>query len=137
MGWVASKTYNVTSHIIYNSLQQKVLFATKDDLIKGRPLITIFGRVVRWLRGRPVRAGNRYDPGDTLPAERLAISSAEAQLGQVHMQQIQSSFSISLLLTNRVTISKGRTVCGYSMVQREGRRRQTRDISRRHQPLLQ
>jgi len=27
--------------------------------------MTIFGRVVRWLRGRPVWAGNRYDPGDT------------------------------------------------------------------------
>jgi hypothetical protein len=26
--------------------------------------MTIFGRVVRWLRGRPVWAGNRYDPGD-------------------------------------------------------------------------
>jgi len=73
MGWVASseskfwwgsKTYKVTSHIIYNSLSQKVLFATKEDLIKGRPLMTIFGRVVRWLRGRPVWAGNRYDPGD-------------------------------------------------------------------------
>jgi hypothetical protein len=43
MGWVASsesefwwgsKTYKVTSHIIYNSLSQKVLFATKEDLIK-------------------------------------------------------------------------------------------------------
>ena len=28
--------------------------------------MTIFGRVVRWLRGRPVWAGNRYDPGDRL-----------------------------------------------------------------------
>jgi len=28
--------------------------------------MTIFGRVVRWLRGRPVWAGNRYDPGDTV-----------------------------------------------------------------------
>jgi len=27
--------------------------------------MTIFGRVVRWLRGRPVWAGNRYDPGDS------------------------------------------------------------------------
>jgi hypothetical protein len=27
--------------------------------------MSIFGRVVRWLRGRPVWAGNRYDPGDT------------------------------------------------------------------------
>jgi len=26
--------------------------------------MTIFGRVVRWLRGRPVWAGIRYDPGD-------------------------------------------------------------------------
>ena len=26
--------------------------------------MTIFGRVVKWLRGRPVWAGNRYDPGD-------------------------------------------------------------------------
>jgi len=43
MGWVASsesefwwgsKTYKVTSHIIHNSLWQKVLFATKEDLIK-------------------------------------------------------------------------------------------------------
>jgi len=43
MGWVASseseywwgsKTYKVKSHIIYNSLRQKVLFATKQDLIK-------------------------------------------------------------------------------------------------------
>ena len=43
MGWVASSesefwwgsnTYKVTSHIIYNSLQQKVVFATKEDLIK-------------------------------------------------------------------------------------------------------
>jgi len=43
MGWVASseskfwwgsKTYKVTSHIIYNSLRQKVLFATKEDLIR-------------------------------------------------------------------------------------------------------
>jgi hypothetical protein len=28
--------------------------------------MTIFGRVVRWLRGRPVWAGNRYDPGDRI-----------------------------------------------------------------------
>jgi hypothetical protein len=43
MGWVASseselwwgsKTYKVTSRIIYHSLLQKVLFATKEDLIK-------------------------------------------------------------------------------------------------------
>jgi hypothetical protein len=27
--------------------------------------MSIFGRVVRWLCGRPVWAGNRYDPGDT------------------------------------------------------------------------
>jgi hypothetical protein len=26
--------------------------------------MTIFGCVVRWLRGLPVWAGNRYDPGD-------------------------------------------------------------------------
>jgi len=43
MGWIAtsesefwwgSKTCKVTSHIIYNSLGQKVLFATKEDMIK-------------------------------------------------------------------------------------------------------
>jgi len=28
--------------------------------------MTIFGRVVRWMRGRPLWAGNRYNPGDTL-----------------------------------------------------------------------
>ena len=34
--------------------------------------MTIFGGVVRWLRGRPVRAGNRYDPGDnTITSERI------------------------------------------------------------------
>jgi len=27
--------------------------------------MTIFGCVVRWLRGRPVWAGNLHDPGDT------------------------------------------------------------------------
>jgi hypothetical protein len=27
--------------------------------------MTIFGRVARWLRGLPVWAGNRFDPGDT------------------------------------------------------------------------
>ena len=32
--------------------------------------MTIFGRVVRWLRGRPVWAGNRYDPGDTKTLSR-------------------------------------------------------------------
>jgi len=85
MGWVASpeskfwwgsKTYKVTSHIIYNSLRQKGLFATKDDLNKGRPLMTTVGRVVRWLRRRPVWAGNRYDSGyswraaDPVPADQ-------------------------------------------------------------------
>jgi len=43
MGWVASsesefwwgrKTYKVPSHIIYNSLSQKVSFASKEDLIE-------------------------------------------------------------------------------------------------------
>jgi hypothetical protein len=43
MGWVASsesefwcgsKTYKVTSHIIYNSLSQKVFFATNENSIK-------------------------------------------------------------------------------------------------------
>ena len=43
MGWVASsetkywwgsKTYKVTSHIIYNLLSQRVLFDTQEDLIK-------------------------------------------------------------------------------------------------------
>jgi len=56
MGWVASseskcwwgsKTYKVTSHIIYNSLSQKVLFATKEDLIKRTALMSIVGCVVR------------------------------------------------------------------------------------------
>jgi hypothetical protein len=28
--------------------------------------MTIFGRVVRWLRGRLVWAGNRYDPRDSI-----------------------------------------------------------------------
>jgi hypothetical protein len=32
--------------------------------------MTIFGRVVRWLRGRPVWAGNRYDPRDKELARR-------------------------------------------------------------------
>jgi hypothetical protein len=60
MGWVASsesefwwgsKTYKVTSHIIYNSLQQKVLFSTKEDLIKMMASVDHFGtcgEVVAW-----------------------------------------------------------------------------------------
>ena len=60
MGWVASsgseswwgsKTYKVTSHIIYNSLSQKVLFATKEDLIKKMASDDHFwmcGEVVAW-----------------------------------------------------------------------------------------
>jgi hypothetical protein len=49
-GW-GSKTYKVTSHIIYNSLSQKVLFATKDDLIKRMVSDVHFwtcGEVVVW-----------------------------------------------------------------------------------------
>jgi len=37
--------------------------------------MTIFGRVVRWLRGRPVWAGNRYDPGDTMEPLKGIIRS--------------------------------------------------------------
>jgi len=60
MGWVASSesefwwgsnTYKVTSHIIYNSLGQKVLFATKEDLIKRMASDDHFwtcGEVVAW-----------------------------------------------------------------------------------------
>jgi len=60
MGWIASseskfwwgsKTYKVTSHIIYNSLGQRVLFATKEDLIKRTASDVNFwtcGEVVAW-----------------------------------------------------------------------------------------
>ena len=37
--------------------------------------MTIFGRVVRWLRGRPVWAGNRYDPGDKSKAFSAVLIS--------------------------------------------------------------
>ena len=37
--------------------------------------MTIFGRVVRWLRRRPRLAGNRYDPGDKVYQILLAICS--------------------------------------------------------------
>jgi len=47
-------------------------------------------------------------------------------------------FALDLFYTDHVTIWKlGRTVCVYSMVQRKERRRKTRDIYRRHQPLQQ
>jgi hypothetical protein len=60
MGWVASseskfwwgsKTYNVISHIIYNSLAQKVLFSTKEHLIKRTASddhFWTYGEVVAW-----------------------------------------------------------------------------------------
>jgi hypothetical protein len=35
--------------------------------------MTIFGRVVRLLGGRPVWAANRYDPGDTVERRPLYI----------------------------------------------------------------
>jgi len=35
--------------------------------------MTISGRVVRWLRGQPVWAGNRYDPGDTAESRNIRI----------------------------------------------------------------
>ena len=60
MGWIASsetefwwgsKTYKVTSHRIYNSLSQKVLFTTNEDLIKRSASDDHFwmcGVVVAW-----------------------------------------------------------------------------------------
>jgi len=67
MGWVASsesefwwgsKTYKVTSHIIYNSLLQKVLFATKEDLIKRTASDDHF-----WTCGEVVAWAAPYGPG--------------------------------------------------------------------------
>jgi hypothetical protein len=49
--WWGSKSYKVTSHIIYNSLSQKVLFATKEDFIKRMASDDHFwtcGEVVAW-----------------------------------------------------------------------------------------
>jgi hypothetical protein len=37
--------------------------------------MTIFGRVVRWLRGRPIWAGNRYDPGDNIIISTAMIAT--------------------------------------------------------------
>jgi hypothetical protein len=35
--WWGSKPYKVTSHVIYKSLGQKELFATKEDMITNGP----------------------------------------------------------------------------------------------------
>jgi hypothetical protein len=63
MGWVASseskfwwgsRTYKVTSHIIYNLLAQILLFATKEDMMKRKASDDHFwtcGDVVAWAAG--------------------------------------------------------------------------------------
>jgi len=63
--WRGSKTYKVTSHIIYNSHRQKVLFATKEDLIKRTASDDHFWTCGEVVARAAVWAGNRYDPGDS------------------------------------------------------------------------
>jgi len=49
--WWGSKTYKVISHILYYSLSQRVLFATKEDMIKRTASDDHFwtcGEVVAW-----------------------------------------------------------------------------------------
>ena len=49
--WWGSKTYKVTLQIIYNSLSLKVLYATKEDLIKRTASDEQYwtcGEVVAW-----------------------------------------------------------------------------------------
>jgi hypothetical protein len=51
--------------------------------------MTIVGRVVRWLRGWPVWAGNRYDPGDTignLPKLRYSATGDYIDLGCIPLR---------------------------------------------------
>jgi len=42
--------------------------------------MAIFGRVVRWLRGRPVWAGNRYDPEDKRENARNSPTLPDAKI---------------------------------------------------------
>jgi hypothetical protein len=44
--------------------------------------MTILGRVVKWLRGRSVWAGNRYDPGDSPEHHNLPSTRAEGPVGR-------------------------------------------------------
>jgi len=44
--------------------------------------MTVFGCVVRWLRGRPVWAGNRYDPGDSGGCRAPAVAPGGGAAGQ-------------------------------------------------------
>jgi len=48
--------------------------------------MTIFGCVVRWLRGRPVWAGNRYDPEDMVVTRREQSGVEELRLMAVFLK---------------------------------------------------
>jgi len=55
----------------------------------------IFGRVVRWLRGRPVWAGNCYDPGDTIyPTHTLFYIFMQTGMGKLNILNVSAANTI-------------------------------------------
>jgi len=64
--------------------------------------MTIFGRVVRWLRGRPVWAGNRYDPGDR---RRLSTDMEQTKIASVPGPTSRRALYISVDQPGRAAIS--------------------------------
>jgi hypothetical protein len=67
------QTNKVTSHIIYHSLPQKVLFATKEDLIKRMASDDHF-----WTCGEVAARAAPYGPGTVTIQGILLTPNAEA-----------------------------------------------------------